>query len=560
MDAIRSWFFCSIIALLLAGQSKATIETRIKNGIKYHILQSNPNEAWRLLILSQRLKINLSHQNYLSHLTMAMARSCPLIDTEDIPFDLLLSAYIYRYHLQFQHRPYNNDPYFYHPNKEKQYHFNSNLLPYLDEIAETQLLQQQGCYWLSSRLRNHKSAKDYELEHLIEWYRHPKRLPISYEESVYIRILWLTRENKDLKELRHNILRKFIPLKLSHWNFLKFEEQVFLWEQLINESFINPPPYAPGSKPFQFILSIILNSHHILSAQWLGLINYNQISFENKSKLINHLVKIDNFRDFTLHEQASMAYQSGKFLDALNIIRRLLLLNEAQNNNPIIASATKIAHDILIEYRFEKVLAGVVRKSLPRHTWNKLAEEMLIELALTGDQLAFHNLLNFTKESYRYKRRHNHHLHILESLAKRNLQHVDHLLSIMCSRKRMRHFDIRFIEKITTHIIGLRDQYRIKLQPFQSLVAKCLKSHHHTPRLEKIYNFYLKLMKTKESQGMEQVLQGVQNLGVVKLNKNAEISIPFKWDSSLSPPLMPLVAFPKSYNSNDWIVWTKDEL
>lgn len=76
---------------------------KIEDGIRYHLLNQNYLEAWRLFQVAKRTGTSIHDLAYYGLLSTLLAGSCPLaMEAADDSRDLLVMAYMIRNHERFR--------------------------------------------------------------------------------------------------------------------------------------------------------------------------------------------------------------------------------------------------------------------------------------------------------------------------------------------------------------------------------------------------------------------------------------------------------------------------
>ena len=537
---------------------------RLTDTIRYHLLNNRPLEAWRLTELASRMGTDVQGLPYYRALSATSGHVCTL-HTRDQPWSWirLMEAHIYRFPSRFQQGAYRADAYGAADRGVLQHHLDEEQTQLLADIPAAVLLQGTGCSWLGDRLVDRATAGHFEYLSLKAWFEArmaatSPELNIGGEQGVELRLLELAAKEKD-QELQRQVLAQYANLSAATWLALPEQERRFIWQQLVLAEVLAKPPYGPKAKELALVKAIALGLNTADAAEWLGLLAWEDLPAVEREQLVAHALKIPDIsrRGYLVALSAESAYRHGDMPAALAIVRRLLLLGEADGDNELEAFATGLAGQIFAEYRYDEAMLGALQNALPSTAWGAVFRRQLLLQALTGNGKGFDTLAaSVTGSRLSNVKFKVDELTLLKALAHRQSAAFTKVIHDWERSARSSSHATTFLADLGAAVLQLNKDERNAVAGYLDKIATLLKMQigHGSGegRLLELTRLFSGEPKDRYDAGGETVREGTVAVGVADLRRRNQLSFPFTWSPPSHLPLRDLLVQPKGVGDREW--------
>jgi len=537
---------------------------RLTDTIRYHLLNKHPLEAWRLTELASRMSTHVQDLPYYRALSATQGHVCTL-HTRDQPWPWirLMEAHIYRFPSRFQQVGYRADAYGAADRGVLQHHLDEEQTQLLADIPGAVLLQGTGCSWLADRLVDRANAGHFEYLNLKAWFEArlvatSSDVSIGGEQAVELRLLELAAKEKD-QELQRQVLARYANLSAAAWLALPEQERRFIWQQLVLAEVLAKPPYDPKAKELALVKAVALGLNTPEAGEWLALLAWEDLAGTDREQLVAHALKIPDMphRGYLVALSAESAYRHGDMPAALAVVRRLLLLGEADGDNEVEAFATGIAGQIFAEYRYDEAMLGALQNSLPSTAWGAVFRRQLLLQALTGNGKGFDTLASSVTGSrlsnVKFKADE---LALLKALAHRQSAAFTQVIHDWERSARTSTHATSFLADLGAAVLQLNKNERRGVAGYLDTIAKLLKRQigHGSGegRLLELTRLFSGEPKDRYYEGGETVREGTVAVGVADLRGRIQLSFPFTWSPPSHLPLRDLLVQPKGVGDREW--------
>lgn len=538
---------------------------RLTDTARWHILEQNFQEAWRVTEVARRIGSPVPDLDYLTALAATKHGTCALgMEVADRQKRLLLQAHMYRFYNRYTGGSYSARPYALADSGIQQQHLIASQLQYLADIPESMLLKRKGCRFFYGRFKSRKVAAAYEYTALELFRERHMTLDSTTKyniDDVEIRLIELAEDNKKVSD-QLRLLDRYYNYKAAQWAGIEDQRRQFLWQKLVEHKIYLPPPYRKDSEKFTEVLDIVLRRPPDEGLNWLGLIEWYDIDSAVRLRLVNHLLEAENteFRPFLLTAKAELLHQKGEMLEALGLVRRLLLLGESDGDPEIERRVAYLAGEIFVEYAYNEKILGAVQNAVPASKWNIVFRMVLLKHALTGNQRGFRLILKVMADAGKQNQMQldEEQMQLITALADRNFNAYYSVLKKWSEARRPKSNALRIFTDLATSVVPMTDGEFSRIKSFTDAAATFLKKYlmqgEQQVRIQDLLMVYDRARASEWAKGGVSVGASAVAAGSVDLRDDRVLPSPFTWSPPRRLPLADLILVPDGPGSRGWIL------
>ena len=535
---------------------------RLGDTWRWHFLHGAPLEAWRVVELAQRTNVPLEQGDYARMLTLLKNKVCTLGLTAQESLAIRLAhAHVYRFPGRFRSVAYDDQVFAKASAGAIPRHLGMEQHHYLADIPNAKLIAGNGCQLAEGRLNDKKTAAAFELAHLQRWYLDPRHRQQPGYEPVELRVVQLAGLFKR-QDLSSQILSHLTKLDVEGWLKLPEQERRFLWSHGVEAKLIPPPPYKSGSGEAKLIEAMILRTTTVDAATWMGLLDEATINSQRRFEIASHLLTIPDIphRPFLLLRQAEGYAMRNEIPSALAVLRRLLVQQEGEDDQEVMAAASVLAGDLFAEFGYDEAILGAIQNTVPTGQWGRIFRRQLMLDALSGNSKSFDMLQKMTKtpahsKSLRLSREEQ---DLLEAMAHRRQGAFRQVLTSFGKGKHQGSLDQTFFADLGANAVQLDPDQRRAVQDYLAAIGQTISEYarrnSYNKTLGELARLFLGESDDAYSKGSETARSGTVTVGVVSLATKTLVTWPFEWSPLTSLPLRELLLVPRDATSGAWVI------
>jgi hypothetical protein len=538
---------------------------RLADTIRWQLLSQNFQEAWRITELARRIEAPVPDLDYYTALAATRHGTCALgFPVQDRLKRLLLHAHMYRFHNRYTNGSYNARPYDTADAGIQQTHLISDQVQYLEQIPQATLLKRKGCRFFYGRFSSRKIAAEWEYKAL-RLFRELHLTGAPDErfniDDVEVRMIELADELKD-KETITLLLERYGLYDAPSWAGLEDQRRQFLWQKLIQHEMVPPPPYAKDSPRFPVVLSVIRSRPPDEGLNWLGLINWYDVDRSERLPLINHLLesKDQRYHPFLLTAKTELLYERGEMVEALGLVRRLLLLGESNGDPEIERRVAYIASEILAEFAYSEKVLGALQNSVPASRWTAIFRSLLLKHAIAGNQRGYQLIMKIMNDAGRKGQLQldPDQLRLVDALVNRDLTAWQVVINKWSEARRIKGGALRIMTDLAAGIVPLTDPEFDRIKSFTSSAAVFLRRYlmqgEQQVRLQDLLLIFDRARASEWAKGGVAVGASAVAAGSVDLRDDQPLPAPFVWNPPARLALADLILVPDEAGNRRWIL------
>jgi hypothetical protein len=548
----------------------ADFADKLTDLIRHQLIQKRPLSAFQLVEVARRMELPIKDLDLMRATIMAQARLCAAeYSVDNHAAKLLLVANALRFSNRYRNRSYNAEPFSRASIGRRQNHLAPSQMHSLFDLSKIRLIPGQGCPVFSSLyLEDRSGIQQHELEVLEEWYllntdygtdSSQSKLAAPGSESVVIRLLDLAIE-ENAKDLATLLLDQYQKSDVQKWINLPFAEGRFLWQALIDKNLVAAPPYRPGQKEFEIAQQVFLSNRHIDYARWLALLDWSTVPAQQREKILEHLIGLDSSerRGRAMILRAQLYAARGEIVNALGLIRELLISASEPVDSDTEVLAISIAADIFTEYRADPTLRSAVQNSLPPSYWPRVFRPALVDEALRGNKKSFDGIIASLKKANKLRsvQLNDEQFDILDAFKDRQLAKFIKIIRPWREARRLGQMHLNFIALLAERVGRLSERSQTALSPFlyeiSDLLRDFIEKGQNDGRMQALLAAFPKRPDQDFSKAAETVQQGNVDAGVVDLREATTIPIGLEWGTASRPPTRELIMMPVDATGREW--------
>jgi hypothetical protein len=538
--------------------------------IRLQIIHKRTLSAFQLIEVARRMEIQIKDLDLMRATTMSLARLCAAEYSVENRFaKLLLVANSLRFSNRYRSRDYSAEPFSRASIGRRQNHLAASQMHSLQDLAKIRLISGQGCPVFSSLyLEDRSKTQPNELDVLEEWYwmrnefgtdsaSLESRIPGS--ESVVIRLLDLAIQ-ENAKELTDLLLDQFQKSDIQKWVNLPFVEGRFLWQALIDKNLVAVPPYRPGQKEFDIAQQVFLSNRHIDYARWLALLDWSTVPAPQRETILEHLISLDSSerRGRAMILRAQLYAARGEIVNALGLIRELLIATSEPIDTETEDHAIRIAADVFTEYRADPTLRAAVQTSLPSSYWPRVFRPALVDEALRANKSSYDGITASLIKANKLRaiQLSEEQFEILNALKDRRLPAFTKIVRSWRESRRLGQAHMNFIALLAERTGRMSERSRESLGPYlfeiNDLLREFIEKGQNDGRIQSLLAAFPPRPNQPFAKATETVQQGNVDAGVADLREATTIPIGMDWGTAARPPTRELIMMPVDAAGREW--------
>lgn len=538
---------------------------RLEDQVRWHISQQNFQEAWRLTEVARRIRLDVASLDYYTALAATRHGTCTLSLLVDDPLRrLLLHAYLYRFHNRYASNTYSAQPYDLADAGIHQSHLIISQEHYLSDIAKATLLKRSGCRFFYGRFSSRKTASLWEYNTLQafrnQWNVTPSGNKFKIDD-VELRMIELAEEHKD-KDMVLNLLENYEPYGPDSWNAMAQERRQFLWQKLVQYERYPAPPYGKDSPHYITVLNIVKARPPDEGIHWLALIKWYDIDRSERLPLLNHLLEAQDprYRPFFLTAKAELLYERGDVVEALSLVRQLLLLGESGGDPEIERRVAFIASEILAEFVYSERILGALQNSVPAGRWSVIFRSLLLKHAVTGNQRGLDLITKIMRDAGRANQLQldPEQTQLVSALVKRDFQGWHKIVQKWSESRRIKTNALRILADLSPLVVALNDEQYQRIKSFTDSVTTFLRRYlmqgEQQVRIQELLMIFDRERGSEWAKGGVTVGASAVAVGRVDLRDGDPLPPPFAWNPPSRLPPADLLLYPDGAGSRGWIL------
>ncbi len=545
--------------------SSPLFSERLTDSIRWQFIQLDYQESWRITEMARRISLELPNLDYYTALAATKHGSCTLgFEVEDRSKKLLLNAYMYRFYNRFYGGNYSARPYSVADSGIQQQHLINNQIQYMSAIPTSTLIRRNGCRFFYNRFSSRKIAGEYEYASLNLFRELHLAKPIDQQfsiDDVEVRLIELAEEQKDDKG-KERLLERYKTYNIDQWMAVEDQRRRYLWQKLIDEETILPGPHGSKSDKFADIIRLIKSRPPDEGLNWLAQVSWYEIPAETREQLVDHLLNAEDtrYRAFLLTAKTELLYERGQMIEALALVRRLLLLGESDGDTEIERRVTYIAGLIFVEYAYSEKILGAIQNAVPAAKWNTVFRMVLLKHAVSGNSRGFNLMLKVMEDAGKKNQLQldAEQMKFVTALAQRNFAQYAEVLQLWGKGRRPKANSLKILTDIGANLVALRDDEFGRIKDFTDRAALFLKNYlmvgEQQVRIQDLLLIYDRERASEWSRGGVSVGASAVPAGSVDLRDDRPLPVPFTWNPPTRLALSDLLFVPDGAGSRGWIL------
>ena len=545
--------------------SSPLFSERLTDTIRWQFIQADFQESWRITEIARRISLPLPQIDYYTALAATKHGTCTLrFGVEDDAKKLLLNAYMYRFYNRFYGGNYAARPYAVADAGIQQQHLISAQIQYLAAIPTATLIRRNGCRFFYNRFSSKKIAGENEYASLNLFREMHLAKPIDQQfniDDIEVRLIELSEEQKDEKGTER-LLERYKTYTVDQWINIEDQRRRFLWQKLIDQETIAPGPHGAVSEKFADIIQMIMSRPPDEGLNWLAQLSWYEISAETRERLVDHLIdaKDPRYRAFLLTAKTELLYERGQMIEALALIRRLLLLGESDGDPEIERRVTYLAGLIFVEFAYSEKILGAIQNAVPAARWNTVFRMVLLKHAVSGNIRGFNLMLKVMADAGKKNQLQLdvEQMKLVTSLAERNFSQFEATLQAWAKARRPKSNALKILTDLGANLVSLRDDEFSRIKDFTDRVAVFLKNYlmvgEQQVRIQDLLLIYDRERASEWSKGGVSVGASAVPAGSVDLRDDRPLPVPFIWNPPTRLALSDLLLVPDGAGSRGWIL------
>jgi hypothetical protein len=545
--------------------SSPLFSERLTDSLRWQFIQLDYQESWRITEIARRISIELKNLDYYTALAATKHGTCTLgFEVEDRSKKLLLNAYMYRFYNRFYGGNYNARPYSVADSGIQQQHLIRDQIQYLAAIPTATLLRRNGCRFFYKRFSSRKIAGEYEYASLNLFRELHLAKPSDQQfsiDDIEVRLIELAEEQKDVKG-KERLLERYKTYKIDQWMAIEDQRRRYLWQKLIDQETILPGPHAAKSEKFADLIRLIKSRPPDEGLNWLAQVSWYEIPSEIREQLVDHLLNAEDprYRAFLLTAKTELLYERGQMIEALALVRRLLLLGESDGDPEIERRVTYIAGLIFVEYAYSEKILGAIQNAVPAAKWNTVFRMVLLKHAVSGNIRGFNLMLKVMDDAGKKDQLQldAEQMKFVTALAQRNFSQYAEVLQTWSKGRRPKANSLKILTDIAANLVPLGDDEFARIQDFTDRAALFLKNYlmvgEQQVRIQDLLLIYDRERSSEWSKGGVSVGASAVPAGGVDLRDDQPLPVPFTWNPPTRLALSDLLLVPDGAGSRGWIL------
>jgi hypothetical protein len=538
---------------------------RLTDTIRWQFIQLDFQESWRITEVARRISLPVQNLDYYTALAATKHGTCTLgFQVEDKAKKLLLNAYMYRFYNRFYGGNYAARPYSVADSGIQQQHLISDQIQYLTSIPTATLIRRNGCRFFYNRFSAKKIAGEYEYASLNLFREMHLTKPVDQQyniDDIEVRLIELAEDQKDEKG-EERLLERYKTYTIDQWINVEDQRRRFLWQKLIDQETIEPGPHGAASEKFADIIKLIKSRPPDEGLNWLAQLSWYEIPSGAREELVDHLLnaKDNRYRAFLLTAKTELLYEKGQMIDALALVRRLLLLGESDGDPEIERRVTYIAGLIFVEYAYSEKILGAIQNAVPAGKWNTVFRMVLFKHAVSGNIRGFNLMLKVMEDAGKKNQLQldAEQMKLVTALAQRNFSQFADMLQTWSKARRPKSNALRILTDLGANLVSLRDDEFIRIKDFTDRTAVFLKNYlmvgEQQVRIQDLLLVYDRERASEWARGGVSVGASAVPAGSVDLRDDRPLPVPFTWNPPTRLALSDLLLVPDGPGSRGWVL------
>jgi len=538
---------------------------RLTDSIRWQFLQMDFQEAWRITEIARRISLSIEDLDYYTALAATKHGTCTLgFSVKDEAKKLLLNAYMYRFYNRFSSSNYSARPYSIADSGIQQQHLIAGQIQYLTAIPTSTLLRRNGCRFFYSRFSSRKIAGDNEYATLNLFREKHLAKPLEQQfkiDDIEVRLIELAGDQKD-EEGKKRLLDRYKSFTVDQWLSIEDQRRRYLWQKLIDLSLFEPGPHGVSSDKFADIVTLIRSRPPDEGLNWLAQLDWYDIPSATREQLVDHLLEAQDqrYKAFLLTAKTELLYEKGQMIEALVLVRRLLLLGESNGDPEIERRITYIAGQIFVEYAYSEKMLGAIQNAVPAAKWNTVFRMALLKHAVAGNSRGFNLIIKVMEDAGKKNQLQldGEQLRLVKALAERDFSRFSQMLQLWAEARRPKSNALRVLTDLGSSIVSLRDDEFVRIKSFTDRVAIFLKKYlmvgEQQVRIQDLLLVFDRERSGEWAKGGVTVGASAVPAGSVDLRDDRTLPVPFTWAPPTRLALSDLLLVPDGAGSRGWIL------